>query len=709
MSIAQNYFLLCHGEQLENLECVPLKQVDLNEQFLQISALILATNRTLFKQYNSFKSFQALCQEISLFIPENTVELNILQFSVIEKLEYNLNSQNIKTVLDTFQYLLDQGILNKDLHRKLISLFDINKLEKKKVIQDSFDETIFCDQKSQLQKFIDQLETVCEDTTAQDILNDTKSYLENQKFSIGITGVINSGKSTMLNALLKQDLLGTAIVPETANLSVLKHSKEPYATVNYWDNQEGLGSAKSTTISLDTLCDYTSAKNTQSKLIKSVEIGTPINFLDESIEIVDTPGLDDPVVLREEITKEYISKCDLMLHLMNVNQSATQKDMEFILDALLYQNITKLLVVVTKADTVSEDELHEVINYVKRSIREKLQSIEYNSKIESILKNLMVIPISATTKMGIDSVEKYLEDTLFGKQNQKTQLILKSTSSKIQKIIDIEKNSLEYQLINLEKSTDQLEDELQTFKKEKIQLEQEYQLIQSDIKTYQSGIKSYLTVLETFLQSEFQTLNEILLRRVVDDINYELKNNKQKPSSDRIKTMITITLNDGILDIIRDYRFKLTQKMETISNQCHQKHNQFEKIEIQTQSFASGFLTASHSVVIQEVLTIIEQTKTSKLSEINTQLYTIIEKENKPLHTKIKQKANDLSIELLEEFFNALNKPLDQYTQLLQTKEDNLKSMIESSNSTQEDKDQLSLSIYKKLEQLQELESDIVS
>ena len=57
---------------------------------------------------------------------------------------------------------------------------------------------------------------------------------------------------------------------------------------------------------------------------------------------------------------------------MNVSQSATLKDIEFIIDALLYQNITKLLIVITRADTVSQEQLDEVITYTKTSI-ERLQ------------------------------------------------------------------------------------------------------------------------------------------------------------------------------------------------------------------------------------------------------------------------------------------------------------------------------------------------
>ncbi|MCD8541630.1 MAG: dynamin family protein [Aliarcobacter cryaerophilus] len=53
-------------------------------------------------------------------------------------------------------------------------------------------------------------------------LEDINSYMNNQKFSIGITGVMNAGKSTMLNALMGKEILGSAVVPETANLNYCK-------------------------------------------------------------------------------------------------------------------------------------------------------------------------------------------------------------------------------------------------------------------------------------------------------------------------------------------------------------------------------------------------------------------------------------------------------------------------------------------------------
>ena len=76
----------------------------------------------------------------------------------------------------------------------------------------------------------------------------------------------------------------------------------------------------------------------------------------------------------------------MMLHLMNVSQSATLKDVEFIIDALLYQNISKLLIVITRADTVTKEQLDEVIKYTKSSIERQLKAQNKDSQLDYILK-----------------------------------------------------------------------------------------------------------------------------------------------------------------------------------------------------------------------------------------------------------------------------------------------------------------------------------
>ena len=129
-------------------------------------------------------------------------------------------------------------------------------------------------------------------------------------------------------------------------------------------------------ISQEELKEFSSAKNQISAFIKKIELEADLKFLQNNISIVDTPGLDDVVIQRELLTKTYLKQSDFLIHLMNASQSLTQKDMEFLVSCLLNSRLGKFLVVLTKADLLSEEDLKEVIAYTKNSLKERLKGEE---------------------------------------------------------------------------------------------------------------------------------------------------------------------------------------------------------------------------------------------------------------------------------------------------------------------------------------------
>lgn len=261
-------------------------------------------------------------------------------------------------------------------------------------------------------KLLEQKKAVLQAMQAQNLLNLSSSLaeleslllkLKNQHFSIGITGVLSAGKSTLLNALLGQEILGSSTIPETASLTLLKYAQTPSAQVSFWNKAEWedlkstiedstlaellnnaefkevlekfvQDSTQSLKISLQDLPKYTSANHSSRlcNLIKETILFTPLKFLENKVEIVDTPGLDDPIVQREEITKDYILGCDLLIHAMNAAQSATQIDVDFILQTLQNANLSRILIILTHADLLETKELESALNYTRESIKARL-------------------------------------------------------------------------------------------------------------------------------------------------------------------------------------------------------------------------------------------------------------------------------------------------------------------------------------------------
>ena len=775
MSLTNDYFLLYHGITFEkNLEIEPL-DTKLNEDTFTIFALIISANRKNHEKYMNLTSFKTLCQQLKIKTPSNANEFYHIQENVIEIISQNRTKPNLETLNKSFEYLKHENIIDKDSYTKLNSLFDYKELESLKddetsglsKIDDDF-KTSFKDLKHIIENILIELKNEIKNNEVQKEIEAVDSYINNQKFSIGITGVMNAGKSTMLNALMGKEILGSAVVPETANLTIVKHNPTDNAKVFYWDTKEwekieesakSLESMKDFVletnkvfgenlknyirpisrfdeVDINDLSSYTSAEHSGKKcnLVKYVELGSNLKFLSDGIEIVDTPGLDDPVIQREEITKEYISKCDMMMHLMNVSQSATLKDVEFIIDAVLYQNISKLLVVITRADTVSKKNLEEVIEYTKSSIQKQLKAQNKDSQLDHILKTIKFIPISGRMALlhrtgrekealeagftledtGILEIENYLMESLFGTNSQKGELIIQSAKTQLNRLIEKQIGFNNYELTLLNKSKDELELELKEFNKKKETNKRVLFSMSEDINYYKNDAKSYIESLETFLQSELMELQNVIKQRVVNDTRYSLEKTKRKPENARVKVIVETAIKDGIIDVIRDYRYKFIKKSQTIGEQCEQKYHDlgfalghkndnFDARGFFQDDFKSGFLTSNNEIMVNQIISAVGGSKEGKLNELDRNIEEIIKAQFKGIEEDIKVKAKKVSSLLIENFFNTLNAPLKAFEQRLKNEEESLQNRIATFEENDKNKAELSINLHKNIKKLEHI------
>ena len=780
MSLANDYFLLYHGITFEeNLDLEPIETA-VNEEVFTIYALIISATRKNYDKYLSLTSFKTLCQQLKVKSPSNINELNHLQHMIVKSILTNKSKQNISVLHSSFEYLKSENIINGQNYDKLISLFDYKELDlvdeytitSSNKVDSELEKSSFKELKATVEELISQLQV---DITNEEIskeINATKNYLNTQKFSIGITGVMNAGKSTMLNALMGREILGSAVVPETANLTIVKHNSTDNAKVYYWNTQEWERIVKSAEqlesmrefvnetnkifgedlknyirptsrfdeIDINDLSSYTSAATSGKKcnLVKYVELGSKLDFLSDGIEIVDTPGLDDPVIQREEITKEYISQCDMMLHLMNVSQSATLKDVEFIIDAVLYQNISKLLIVITRADTVSKEQLDEVIKYTKSSIERQLKAQNKDSQLDYILKTIKFIPISGRMALlhrtgreeealksgytieqtGILEIEQYLTETLFGSSSQKGELVIQSAKNQLQKVIEKQNSFYNYELQLLSKSKDELELELQDFNKKKSVNTRIFQAMSEDITYYKNDTKEYVNSLETFLQSELIDLQTVIKQRVVGDVRYSFEKTKKRPENTRIRVIVETAIKDGIIDVIRDYRYKFIKKSQTIGEQCEQKYQDlgftighknenFDARGFFQDDFKSGFLTSNNEVLISQVIDAVSKSKDTKLNELDREIELLIKYQFTSIEEDIKVKAKKVSNLLIESFFTTLNAPLKTFEQKLKNDEEILQNQINSFEENDKKRAELSINIHKNIKKLENISTTI--
>ncbi len=713
MSLVDDYFLLYHGTSTPDNPPTVFDKTLSDEDFFELSALILSITRHQLDSFSSLLSFKEMTHK---FIPQELVSnehLYHLQHSIIYHFIEARSFSDVHLLDTPLHYLLDEKIISHDNHKKICSLFEHEKVEEPTLPEFEKNTNDFIHNKHALVTAINELKELCSDTKAFDEL---LTYIQDQRFSIGITGVMNAGKSSMINALMGEEILGTNVIPETANLSLIKHAPEPYAKVIYWNkaqwsriensaleldsmkkfvtdsketfkgnlNEYILESSREDIIDMKKLGEYTSAAGKHSNLVKMIELGSDLHFLRENIEIVDTPGLDDVVIQREEITKEYVARCDLMIHLMNVSQSATEIDVEFIIDAVRFQNITQILIVITRVDMVKESDIQEVIAYTKRALTQKLQEYNSDAKLDFILKNIQFIALSSKMalhhkmgqadialeqgysleKSGLPELEKYLHDTLYGADSQRSNLILHASKKRLFKATGQNIELLKYELSLLNKSDTELAQEIEYSKLNQAAQEKKLSALSSQIHAFKSELSKYEESLEYILKEDCKKLQGILKQRLIDETAYALEKEKSKPTLKRISTLVENSLRHGFVDLLRDYRYGLIKKMSRLKESILMNYP-LNNEEFKTLSLEKHFGEAHNQITINTNIELFIQksfklTQENKLSQLDSALLELLSKEFDYFEKLLKEKSDALYLTLSEQFFKHLQSPLSE-------------------------------------------------
>ena len=105
-----------------------------------------------------------------------------------------------------------------------------------------------------------------------------------------------------------------------------------------------------------TLDQYVSADGKFTPIVNYIEVFSNAKILSEiGIEIIDTPGLNDPITSRSEATMRFLSECDAVLLLSPCSQFMNEQDVSLMLNKLPSANIEEYLVVGSKLDAAILD------------------------------------------------------------------------------------------------------------------------------------------------------------------------------------------------------------------------------------------------------------------------------------------------------------------------------------------------------------------
>ncbi|MBC8260199.1 MAG: dynamin family protein [Planctomycetia bacterium] len=176
-------------------------------------------------------------------------------------------------------------------------------------------------------------------------------------FRVAIAGEFSTGKSTLINALLGKALLPTALEACTAVVTRIRKAEkdeEPGVLVTF---------AKSGTrrVSEEALrSSLTFQGQAGDDFPVEAEVLLPAGtFLDHGIEIVDTPGVNDPEARGEQVTLGFLPKADAIIFVTHAARAFKESEIDFLRDRVGDQDRGRVLFVVNACDLIEEDEDRE--------------------------------------------------------------------------------------------------------------------------------------------------------------------------------------------------------------------------------------------------------------------------------------------------------------------------------------------------------------
>lgn len=251
--------------------------------------------------------------------------------------------------------------------------------------------------------------------SASENLSKLSEKVNNETFKIQVVGTFSNGKSSVINALLGENVLPAYALPTTAVINEVKYGAKKEAVL-YFRNPlpeklpETLSpKAKShmekhknsnvppLVIDYNEIEDYVvipMGEDPTEMLMESpyekVELFWPLDMLKQGVEIIDSPGLNESET-RAKVTMDYLTKADAILFVLAADKLCSQDEMDFIENNLHAFGFTDPFFVVNRFDLINEREKDRIKKFAEFKLSQystnPIYYISAFNAIEGVINN----------------------------------------------------------------------------------------------------------------------------------------------------------------------------------------------------------------------------------------------------------------------------------------------------------------------------------
>ncbi|MBP7562706.1 MAG: dynamin family protein [Candidatus Cloacimonetes bacterium] len=237
-------------------------------------------------------------------------------------------------------------------------------------------------------------------------LNHMAEKIENEKVEIALVGITSSGKSTLMNVLLGEDLLPVKVRPSSSIQVVCQYGEKTCAEVYFDNKNHPERHYQNIRKVLESFGDETGNQN-NIKGVKEIRLFSSKYKLKHQIVLVDTPGLDAYGQDNHEyITlKLVVPAVHMVLFLTSIKAYSDNKNLEMI-DKITSDD-KPLLIVQNMIDAIEPKEAKNGILKTKDEVREEHRNRVFallNKTSKKSVKKAKMVQVSAKTGENIDTL-----------------------------------------------------------------------------------------------------------------------------------------------------------------------------------------------------------------------------------------------------------------------------------------------------------------
>ncbi|GEL76218.1 dynamin family protein [Tenuibacillus multivorans] len=461
-----------------------------------------------------------------------------------------------------------------------------------------------------------------------------------QRLTIGFTGHFSAGKSSLINALVKEDLLPSSPIPTSANIVDIRYGEDEVI----YHLTDGRCSIENN-INLN----HVKQLSKNGETVQSLTIKKPLPVLKSGVSLMDTPGIDSSDDEEFNRTLSQVHMIDYFVYVMDYNHVQSEVNFHFLKE--LEENHVPYVIVVNQIDKHNEHELS--FDKFKKSLKDSCQA--WQLQPEKIFYTTLIDLNHSLNQL--DELNAFMDQII----EDKDQLIHNKTEVELIQLIDqwtdekLKLNNQNYSdLTELRESNKRLINEMNQIENDRYQFDIQ---LKDDLSNLLNN--AYLMTFDTreiakayleSLQPKFKVGTLFSKKKTLEE-KVHREEQFQSDINKRVKSEIIWHVRHLLINQLKDYQ------MDDFN--LHREIQQFE-VDI-TSDHLSQAVNPSAEVNADSVLVY-----TNQLQKNITQL---IKKETKPLIDQMSLQYDEKAQQYLSDLERQLHdvdEEMDQYTNLQQ-------------------------------------------